>query len=158
MTARPSLTMNGARSSLQSRCVRPTKIYDQHYYNAYVQFRVLRLKGTERPGTGEYEKSKDAGVYACAACNTPLYKSNTKFDSGCGWPAFYDGELKYPKSRLHLFITLSQPSLVLYPATMTRLWGWFALRSPVLPVGVIWGMYSKERGTRRQVASCLSFN
>jgi methionine-R-sulfoxide reductase len=54
------------------------------------QFRVLRQKGTEAAGTGEYEKTKDAGVYACAACNTPLYKSTTKFDSGCGWPAFYD--------------------------------------------------------------------
>ncbi|KAN0126075.1 peptide methionine sulfoxide reductase msrB [Lactarius tabidus] len=54
------------------------------------QFRVLRQKGTERPGTGEYEKTKAEGVYACAACNTPLYKSTTKFDSGCGWPAFYD--------------------------------------------------------------------
>jgi len=54
------------------------------------QFRVLRLKGTESPGTGEYEHNKATGVYACAACNTPLYKSNTKFDSGCGWPAFYD--------------------------------------------------------------------
>src|SRR6266702_4819772 len=62
--------------------------------HAHVQFRVLRLKGTERPGTGEYEHNKAAGVYACAACNTPLYKSNTKFESGCGWPAFYDGEPK----------------------------------------------------------------
>ena len=113
MIARPSLMMNGARSSPQSRCVHPTKIRDQHHYNAYVQFRVLRLKGTERPGTGEYEKNKDAGVYACAACNTPLYKSTTKFDSGCGWPAFYDGEPKSPESRLRLFITLSQPSPVL---------------------------------------------
>ncbi|KAH9066828.1 peptide methionine sulfoxide reductase MrsB [Lactarius vividus] len=54
------------------------------------QFRVLRLKGTEHPGTGEYEHNKATGVYSCAACDTPLYKSNTKFDSGCGWPAFYD--------------------------------------------------------------------
>ncbi|KAI9440699.1 methionine sulfoxide reductase [Lactarius indigo] len=54
------------------------------------QFRVLRLKGTERAGTGEYEHNKTTGVYSCAACDTPLYKSNTKFDSGCGWPAFYD--------------------------------------------------------------------
>src|SRR6266404_9082741 len=61
-------------------------------YPNHVQFRVLREKGTERPGTGEYERNKAGGVYSCAACNTPLYKSDTKFDSGCGWPAFFDGE------------------------------------------------------------------
>ncbi|PPQ62872.1 hypothetical protein CVT24_006270 [Panaeolus cyanescens] len=54
------------------------------------QFRILRQKGTERPGTGEYNKHKADGVYSCAGCNTPLYKSTTKFDSGCGWPAFFD--------------------------------------------------------------------
>jgi hypothetical protein len=112
--------MNGARSSPQSRCVRPIKIRDQYYYNAYVQFRVLRQKGTEAAGTGEYEKTKDAGVYACAACNTPLYKSTTKFDSGCGWPAFYDGEPIFPESCLQPFIKPSQPSPVLYPATKTH--------------------------------------
>ena len=55
------------------------------------QFRVLRQKGTEAPGTGEYEKFKGQGIYTCAGCGTPLYKSSTKFDSGCGWPAFFDG-------------------------------------------------------------------
>ncbi|CDS12414.1 Putative Peptide methionine sulfoxide reductaseB2, chloroplastic [Lichtheimia ramosa] len=54
------------------------------------QFRVLRQKGTEPPGTGEYNKHYDKGVYHCAACNAPLYVSDTKFDSGCGWPAFFD--------------------------------------------------------------------
>jgi len=54
------------------------------------QFRVLRQKGTEPAGTGKYEKHKADGVYSCAGCNTPLYKSSTKFDSGCGWPAFFD--------------------------------------------------------------------
>jgi len=54
------------------------------------QFRVLREKGTERPGTGEYEHHEEEGVYTCAGCETPLYKSTTKFSSGCGWPAFYD--------------------------------------------------------------------
>lgn len=54
------------------------------------QFRVLREKGTERAGTGEYEKHAAPGIYSCAGCGTPLYKSVTKFDSGCGWPAFFD--------------------------------------------------------------------
>lgn len=54
------------------------------------QFKVLRQKGTERPGTGEYEHHEESGVYSCAGCNTPLYKSDTKFSSGCGWPAFFD--------------------------------------------------------------------
>ena len=54
------------------------------------QFRVLRQKGTEMAGTGEYNKHYESGVYECAGCRAPLYKSTTKFDSGCGWPAFFD--------------------------------------------------------------------
>ncbi|XP_040379904.1 peptide methionine sulfoxide reductase B3, chloroplastic-like [Oryza brachyantha] len=55
------------------------------------QFRILRRKATEYPGTGEYDKFFGEGVYECAGCGTPLYKSSTKFNSGCGWPAFYEG-------------------------------------------------------------------
>ncbi|KAJ3676316.1 hypothetical protein LUZ60_003728 [Juncus effusus] len=55
------------------------------------QFRILRQKGTEYPGTGEYDKFFEKGVYTCAGCGTPLYKSTTKFNSGCGWPAFFEG-------------------------------------------------------------------
>jgi peptide-methionine (R)-S-oxide reductase len=59
---------------------------------ARAQFRVIRSKGTEQAGTGEYEHNKAAGIYSCAACQTPLYRSSTKFDSGSGWPAFFDGK------------------------------------------------------------------
>lgn len=55
------------------------------------QFRILREKGTELKGTGHYDKFFDDGIYNCAGCKTPLYKSTTKFNSGCGWPAFYEG-------------------------------------------------------------------
>ncbi|CAK4692389.1 hypothetical protein LEN26_006209 [Aphanomyces euteiches] len=54
------------------------------------QFRVLRKKGTEFAGTGEYNKHFEKGVYTCAGCDAPLYTSDHKFNSGCGWPAFFD--------------------------------------------------------------------
>eukprot|EP01025_Chloroclados_australasicus_P019196 TRINITY_DN2039_c0_g1_i1.p3 TRINITY_DN2039_c0_g1~~TRINITY_DN2039_c0_g1_i1.p3 ORF type:complete len:179 (+),score=21.58 TRINITY_DN2039_c0_g1_i1:68-604(+) len=56
------------------------------------EYHVLRQKGTEPPGTGKYDKFFEEGEYVCAGCKTPLYTSEQKFNSGCGWPAFYDNK------------------------------------------------------------------
>jgi peptide-methionine (R)-S-oxide reductase len=55
------------------------------------QFQILRKKGTEYAFTGKFYKHKDKGMYVCAGCGNELFSSEQKYDSGCGWPSFYDG-------------------------------------------------------------------
>lgn len=54
------------------------------------QYQVCRLKGTERPFSGKYNSERRAGVYHCICCDLALFDSQTKFDSGCGWPSYFE--------------------------------------------------------------------
>lgn len=53
-------------------------------------YQIARLKGTERPFTSPYEHSKEVGTFYCAACGNALFRSNAKYESGCGWPSFFE--------------------------------------------------------------------
>lgn len=58
------------------------------------QFQVCRLNGTERPFSGDMHDNHESGTYHCVACGSPLFSSENKFDSGTGWPSFYDAMVK----------------------------------------------------------------
>jgi peptide-methionine (R)-S-oxide reductase len=63
----------------QWKKILPKNVYD-----------IARNKGTERPWSSPFEESKEIGTYYCAVCGNPLFRSDTKFESGCGWPSFYE--------------------------------------------------------------------
>lgn len=69
----------------------PVKIDEENLRKVLdpLSFEVLREGATERPFTGEYVDTETVGVYKCKACNAELFRSETKFHSGCGWPSFY---------------------------------------------------------------------
>jgi peptide-methionine (R)-S-oxide reductase len=86
---KPTLTTSTATSTSSTKMTHQKTEQEWRAILSPEQFRVLRQKGTEYPNTGIYNKHSAQGVYTCAGCNTPLYKSDTKFTSGCGWPAFF---------------------------------------------------------------------
>lgn len=55
-----------------------------------LQYAVTRRAATEPPGTGEFLHHDERGIYTCVCCGTPLFESDTKFDSGCGWPSYFE--------------------------------------------------------------------
>lgn len=66
--------------------------HDDNYWKEKLtpeQYHILRQKGTERPWSGPFLENKEKGMYECAGCGNELFSSETKFDSGCGWPSFY---------------------------------------------------------------------
>ena len=98
------------------------------------QYRVLRQKGTERPGTNKYNHHNEQGVYACAACSYELFSSEHKYDSGSGWPAF-----DRPINKSAVFEKYG-----------SILWYGFALKFYVPTAEVIWVMYLMTDQRKRQ--------
>ncbi len=94
-TPTPKQTADDASGSTKEK----VKMSDSYNKLTSEEARVILYKGTEYPGTGEYEHNKEKGTYLCRQCNAPLYGSEHKFESGCGWPSF-DDEIKGAVTRI----------------------------------------------------------
>ncbi|GLG92780.1 hypothetical protein R5R35_012496 [Gryllus longicercus] len=93
-----------------------------------IQYHVTQEKGTERAFTGKFNKTTEAGMYTCIVCDEQLFASETKFDSGCGWPAFNDvldqGKVKLTKDTSHvggnLLLLIANPGMVRTEVTCAK--------------------------------------
>jgi len=92
------LSLNACSQQAKEKTITPQKSMTQKLVKTDAEWKaqlsdqaynVTRKKGTERPFTGEYEQSKEKGIYTCVCCGNELFASDTKFDSGTGWPSFY---------------------------------------------------------------------
>jgi peptide-methionine (R)-S-oxide reductase len=92
-----------------------------------IQYHVTQEKGTERPFTGCYNKTYDPGTYVCIVCEQPLFSSETKYDSGCGWPAFND--------------VLDQGKVKLTPDTSGGIWQFFAFERKFVVEKKLYGLF-----------------
>ncbi|WOL02238.1 peptide methionine sulfoxide reductase B1, chloroplastic [Canna indica] len=86
--------------------VNPASLSDEEWKKKLTneQYYITRQKGTERAFTGEYWNTKTPGTYHCICCDTPLFESSTKFDSGTGWPSYYEPIGNNVKSKLDMSI------------------------------------------------------
>ncbi|XP_073971731.1 methionine sulfoxide reductase SelR isoform X2 [Rhodnius prolixus] len=86
-------TINPCRTFLMCKTIMEKQTFSKEELKqklSPLQYQVTQEKGTERPFSGKYNKTTDQGIYSCIVCGLELFSSDTKYDSGCGWPAFND--------------------------------------------------------------------
>lgn len=83
---------NRDAAGLSKKIDNPTQISNEEWKKTLSDevYHIAREKGTERPGTGKYYRHTEDGIYHCAVCGNPLFRSDGKFNSSCGWPSFFE--------------------------------------------------------------------